>query len=67
MKKTVNRTIVHETPEKSRVEGHHFINETLHEAIEKKAYELYEGRGCAHGHHLDDWLKAEMIMRGRQV
>jgi hypothetical protein len=29
------------------------------EAIQKKAYELYEKRGCCSGHDQDDWLEAE--------
>lgn len=28
-------------------------------AIARRAYELYEQRGCAHGHDIDDWLLAE--------
>jgi len=31
----------------------------LHEEIRQRAYELFEERGREHGHHLDDWLKAE--------
>jgi len=31
----------------------------LHEVIQKRAYELYEKRGSAQGHDLDDWLSAE--------
>jgi len=27
--------------------------------IARRAYELYEQRGCAHGHDVDDWLLAE--------
>jgi len=30
-----------------------------HDAIARRAYELYEARGCAHGCDLDDWLQAE--------
>ncbi|MBK8276959.1 MAG: DUF2934 domain-containing protein [Nitrospira sp.] len=29
-----------------------------------KAYELYEQRGCLDGHALEDWLKAETIIKG---
>ncbi len=29
-----------------------------------KAYELYEQRGRKDGHALEDWLKAEAIIRG---
>jgi hypothetical protein len=39
---------------------------TLHEMIEKKAYELYEKRGREHGKDLDDWLEAEKIVKGKK-
>ncbi len=29
------------------------------EKIRKKAYELYEKRGCQPGHEWDDWFEAE--------
>ena len=38
----------------------------LHEMTEKEAYELYEKRGREHGKDLDDWLEAEMIMKGKK-
>jgi hypothetical protein len=31
----------------------------LEHAIRQRAYELYLQRGMAHGHAVDDWLKAE--------
>jgi hypothetical protein len=31
----------------------------LEHAIRQRAYELYVRRGMAHGHAVDDWLKAE--------
>jgi hypothetical protein len=31
----------------------------LEHAIRQRAYELYVQRGMAHGHALDDWIKAE--------
>jgi hypothetical protein len=37
--------------------------ESLHEMIEKKAYELFEKRGKVHGRELDDWLEAERIIK----
>jgi hypothetical protein len=30
-----------------------------HEMIARKAYELYERRGCEPGHEFEDWLEAE--------
>jgi len=36
----------------------------LQERIQKRAYELYEARGAAPGHALEDWTQAELeIMR----
>ena len=34
----------------------------LHRRIAKVAYELYLGRGEAHGYDLDDWFVAERIV-----
>ena len=34
----------------------------LQEKIGKKAYELYEKKGCAHGNDLADWFEAERIV-----
>jgi hypothetical protein len=31
----------------------------LEEEIRRRAYELYEARGCEAGHDLDDWRRAE--------
>ena len=32
--------------------------------IAKKAYELYVKSGCKSGHDLDNWVKAEKIVKG---
>ncbi|MEJ2685208.1 MAG: DUF2934 domain-containing protein [Candidatus Sulfobium sp.] len=34
----------------------------LHDEIARVANELYEKRGRAHGHELEDWLAAEKIV-----
>jgi len=34
-------------------------SQNLEEEIRRRAYELYEERGCEDGHDLDDWLRAE--------
>jgi hypothetical protein len=34
----------------------------VHEAISKRAFELYEKRGGRHGHDLEDWLEAERLI-----
>lgn len=31
----------------------------LEDRVRKRAYQLYETRGYAHGHALDDWLEAK--------
>lgn len=33
--------------------------ETQEERIRQKAYELFEKRGCEHGHEQEDWYEAE--------
>jgi hypothetical protein len=33
--------------------------EELRSAIRRRAYELYQQRGCMDGNDLDDWLQAE--------
>jgi hypothetical protein len=30
-----------------------------HLAIARRAYELFETRGCEHGHDWEDWFRAE--------
>jgi hypothetical protein len=35
------------------------MQSTLEEEIRRRAYELYEARGCQEGYALDDWLRAE--------
>ena len=32
------------------------------EKIQKKAYELYEKRGCVDGYDLEDWIEAERLV-----
>jgi hypothetical protein len=38
-----------------------------HQAIERRAYELYLASGCQPGHELQHWLaaEAELVGRGR--
>ena len=38
-------------------------SDELRERIAKKAYELYERRGRQSERHVEDWLKAEEIIR----
>jgi hypothetical protein len=37
----------------------------LQEKIQKKAYELFEKRGCLSGDDLTDWLEAEKIIKSK--
>jgi hypothetical protein len=37
-----------------------------HEEIARRAYELFEQRGQAHGHDVEDWLRAEDELRVRK-
>ena len=34
-------------------------NSIQNEDIAKRAFELYEARGCQNGHDVEDWLQAE--------
>lgn len=33
------------------------------EAVEKRAYEIYERRGCVHGYDQKDWFEAEKSLK----
>jgi hypothetical protein len=37
----------------------------IQDAIARRAYEIFEQRGCLHGHDLDDWLQAERELNGQ--
>lgn len=39
------------------------LTEQLFDRISRRAYELYELRGGAHGHDAEDWLEAERQVR----
>ena len=39
----------------------------IDQQIQQRAYELYEQRGRADGHDLDDWLQAEREIKGTQA
>ena len=39
----------------------------IEQQVRQSAYELYEQRGRADGHELDDWLQAECEIKGRQA
>ena len=35
--------------------------------VEKKAYEIYQNKGCQNGHDCDDWLEAEKIVEAEMI
>ncbi|MDR3749685.1 MAG: DUF2934 domain-containing protein [Acidobacteriota bacterium] len=40
--------------------------ELTEELVRVRAYQLYEERGCEHGHDLEDWLQAEVEICGKK-
>lgn len=48
---------------KSSVSGAVNLSPGLHDRIARKAYELFEKRGWAHGFDVHDWLEAERLVR----
>jgi hypothetical protein len=40
-------------------------NGNVEEEIRRRAYELFQERGGEHGHHHEDWLRAEAEVRQR--
>ena len=36
----------------------------FYQMVAEKAYELFVARGCEHGHDVEDWAKAEKIVKG---
>ena len=40
--------------------------ELTEDIIRVRAYQLYEERGCEHGHDLEDWLRAEVEILGEK-
>ncbi|MCX5687564.1 MAG: DUF2934 domain-containing protein [Candidatus Omnitrophica bacterium] len=37
--------------------------EEFMQLVQKKAYEIYEKRGCQSGNDLEDWLNAEILVK----
>jgi len=37
--------------------------EEFMQLVQKKAYEIYEKRGCQSGNDLEDWLNAERLVK----
>lgn len=51
---------------KSAAEPAPETQESLHERIAKKAYEIYESRGREIGKDFEHWLEAEKIIKGKK-
>lgn len=47
------------------VRGHSVVANGDRDRVAQRAYELYLARGGADGRDMDDWLIAEMEIRGR--
>ncbi len=41
--------------------------ESSEDTIRMRAYQLFEERGCEHGHDLEDWLAAESELMGKKA
>ena len=56
------------TPRKTRAanSGSESSHRPEHDAIARRAYEIYQERGGEHGAHVDDWLQAEREIRARR-
>jgi len=52
----------HKTGEMPFSGGDQQHDEQFYASVAQKAYELFEGRGRAHGHDVDDWLEAERLV-----
>jgi hypothetical protein len=51
-----------ETPQLSSLGS----QERTDEIIRMRAYQLFQQRGCEHGHDLEDWLQAEAEIMGKR-
>ena len=37
-----------------------------YDEMQKLAFQLFQERGCEHGHDLEDWARAESIIKSRR-
>ena len=65
---TMKRTVVKSPAAPNRFEAplapKASIKEDFNQKIAQKAYELYVERGYVHGNDVEDWVKAERIVKG---
>jgi hypothetical protein len=57
-----NGAVAYETGASTLNNGDRRLTEDM---IRVRAYELFVARGCEHGHHLEDWLAAELELKGK--
>jgi len=43
------------------------MDQATRQKIEKRAYELFLERGGVHGYHMEDWLRAEKEIVGKNA
>ena len=55
------KTQTHEKPEQTAAQPKPPVPTT--EQIQRRAQEIFEARGSAPGHELDDWLQAEIELK----
>ncbi len=66
MKTTSSRQQMNDGPAEANGIGH--ASQTVHAAeddVARRAFQLYEQRGCEPGRDLDDWLQAEQDRQRR--
>lgn len=65
---TMNRTPIKSPTPQNRFETSlkqtAWSKEDFNQKVQEKAYELFAARGYAHGCDVEDWLKAEQIVKG---
>ena len=63
----MNRTTVQSSTPKNRIEtplaSKANTKGDFNQKVQETAYQLFVARGCAHGHHVEDWLAAEQIVK----
>jgi hypothetical protein len=52
-----------ESPDSSLDNGRALGTAEFYACVARKAYELFEHRGCEEGHDVEDWLEAERLVR----
>jgi Protein of unknown function (DUF2934) len=65
---TVKRTTTSSPAPKNRLdtplEQTAYSKENFNQKVQETAYQLFVARGCADGYDVEDWLRAETIVKG---